>query len=81
MKDKIIKIAEDLKQGTITETKARTLLLGLLGVSVRSSGTTVRFLLSENSEEQSVHFDGSPSYNYIDIYFESKYGGVHKWWV
>lgn len=33
MKDKIIKIAEDLKQGTITETKARTLLLGLFGVS------------------------------------------------
>lgn len=27
MKDKIIKIAEYLKQGTITETKARTLLL------------------------------------------------------
>ena len=33
MKDKIIKIAEDLKRGTITETKARTLLLGLFGVS------------------------------------------------
>lgn len=33
MKDKIIKIAEDLKQGTITETKARTLLLGLFGIS------------------------------------------------
>ena len=33
MKDKIIKITEDLKQGTITETKARTLLLGLFGVN------------------------------------------------
>lgn len=33
MKDKIIKIAEDLKQGTITETKARTILFGLFGVS------------------------------------------------
>ena len=33
MKDKIIKIAEDLKQGIITETKAQTLLLGLFGVS------------------------------------------------
>jgi len=33
MKDKIIKIAEDLKQGTITETKARALLLSLFGVS------------------------------------------------
>ena len=29
MKNKFIKIAEDLKQDTITETKARTLLLGL----------------------------------------------------
>ena len=34
MKDKIIKIAEDLEQGTITETEARTLLLGLFDVSV-----------------------------------------------
>ena len=50
-------------------------------VSVRSSGTTVHFLLSENGKEQSVHFDGSPSDNYIDIYFEGKYGGVHKWWI
>ena len=33
MKDKIIKIAQDLEQGTITETEARTLLLGLFGVS------------------------------------------------
>ena len=81
MKTELSKIAQDLEQGTITENEARTLLLGLLGVSVRSSGTTVHFLLSENGEEQSVHFDGSPSYNYIDIYFESKYGGVHKWWI
>ena len=33
MKDKIIKIAQDLEQGTITETEARTLLLGLFVVS------------------------------------------------
>jgi hypothetical protein len=33
MKDKIIKIAQDLEQGTITETEARTLLLGLFDVS------------------------------------------------
>ncbi len=33
MKDKIIKIAQDLEQGTITETEARNLLLGLFGVS------------------------------------------------
>lgn len=33
MKQKIIKIAQDLKQGTITTKTARTLLLGLFGVS------------------------------------------------
>ena len=33
MKDKIIKIAQDLEQGIITETEARTLLLGLFDVS------------------------------------------------
>ena len=34
MKDKIIKIAQDLEQGTITEIEARTLLSGLFDVSV-----------------------------------------------
>lgn len=34
MKDKIIKIVQDLEQGTITEIEARTLLLGLFDVSV-----------------------------------------------
>lgn len=33
MKHKIIKIAQDLEQGTITTKTARTLLLGLFGVS------------------------------------------------
>ena len=33
MKTELSKIAQDLEQGTITEDKARTLLLGLLGVS------------------------------------------------
>jgi hypothetical protein len=33
MKDKIIKIAKDLEQGTITETTAQTLLLGLFDVN------------------------------------------------
>lgn len=33
MKNKFIKIAEELKQDTITETKARTRLLGLFRVS------------------------------------------------
>ena len=33
MKEQIIKIAKDLEQGTITETTAQTLLLGLFDVS------------------------------------------------
>jgi hypothetical protein len=33
MKEYIVKVAQDLEQGTITEDKARSLLLGLLGVS------------------------------------------------
>lgn len=32
MKQKIIKIAQDLEQGTISETEAQNLLLGLFGV-------------------------------------------------
>jgi len=43
MKQKIIKIAEDLKQGTITETKARTLLLGLFGVISSASELAQEF--------------------------------------
>jgi hypothetical protein len=38
MKEKILKIAQDLKQGTITEDETRTLLLGLLGVSESTLG-------------------------------------------
>jgi hypothetical protein len=34
MKTELLKIAQDLEQGTITDKEARTLLLGLLGVSV-----------------------------------------------
>jgi hypothetical protein len=33
MKKELSKIAQDLEQGTITDSEARTLLLGLLGVS------------------------------------------------
>ena len=37
MKKELSKIAQDLEQGTITEDEARTILLGLLGVSTRFS--------------------------------------------
>ena len=33
MKEQILKIAKDLEQGTISETEAQNLLLGLFGVS------------------------------------------------
>ncbi len=35
MKTELSKISQDLEQGNITENKARSLLLGLLGVSKR----------------------------------------------
>jgi hypothetical protein len=35
MKKELSKIVEDLEQGTITDNEARSLLLGLLGVSKR----------------------------------------------
>lgn len=37
MKTELLKIAQDLEQGTITDKEARTLLLGLLGVVERIS--------------------------------------------
>ena len=40
MKQYILKVAQDLEQGTITEDKARSLLLGLLGVSQRTFTST-----------------------------------------
>jgi hypothetical protein len=33
MKTELLKIAQDLEQGSITENEAQTLLLGLLGIS------------------------------------------------
>jgi hypothetical protein len=35
MKEQILKIAQDLEQGIITDTEAQNLLLGLFGVSVQ----------------------------------------------
>jgi hypothetical protein len=35
MKEQILKIAQDLEQGTITEIESQNLLLGLFGVSVQ----------------------------------------------
>ena len=40
MKTKLLKIAQDLEQGAITEPEAQNLLLGLLGVSQRTFTST-----------------------------------------
>ena len=42
MKKELSKISQNLEQGTITEDKARTLLLGLLGVSGSLQPLTVQ---------------------------------------
>lgn len=43
--------------------------------------TTVRFKITENGMEEKVIFNGDPSYNEIEEYFESSCGGVYKWWI
>lgn len=54
MKDKIIKITQDLEQGAITEDKARSLLLKLLGAS-GSSDFELQRLLEWLQEEPRTH--------------------------
>ena len=77
MKDKIIEIAEDLKQGTITETKARTLLLGLFGVcnstcdqvfEQASKVDDYEFNLHQHwkSEDNRTGFDSKPIVGFSD---------------
>ena len=58
MKDKIIKIAQDLEQGTITENEARTLLLGLFGVSGSFTASDMERAYDDGySTEGEVTFD------------------------
>jgi len=51
MKNEIIKIAKELEQGAITETEARTLLLGLFGVSGSYSDWDIRDMMLEMHNE------------------------------
>ena len=52
MKTELSKIAQDLEQGAITENEARTLLLGLLGVSQRTFTST-----SDEVENMAIEID------------------------
>ena len=63
MKNEIIKIANDLEQGTITENEARTLLLGLLGVSCSVGKPHDAYIKLDNGEEYRVHVDPQTYYN------------------
>lgn len=56
MKQYILKVAQDLEEGTITEDKARSLLLGLFGVS--GSTNNVSKMLEKVSKETWVAVQG-----------------------
>lgn len=43
--------------------------------------TIVWFKMTAKSEAERVIFNGEPSYNEIDEYFENACGGVYKWWI
>ena len=49
MKEQMLKIAKDLEQGTITETEAQNLLLGLFGVS-GSCSCGVKYVKTKKSD-------------------------------
>ena len=71
MKTELSKIVKDLEQGTITEDKARNLLLGLLGVSGSLRPLTVNNvskMLDKVSKETWVAVQGDEH-------------GWKKWWT
>ena len=61
MKEYILKVAQDLEKGTITEDKARSLLLGLFGVSGSLQPLTVQRvdkMMQELSKETWIALQG-----------------------
>lgn len=58
MKEQILKIAKDLEQGTISETEAQNLLLGLFGVSGSFTAYDMERAYDDGySTEGEVNFD------------------------
>lgn len=73
MKTELLKIAQDLEQGTITEHEARTLLLGLLGVSGSLPS-------DELCRERGESYEVKAYYNLGDVYIGDFENGA-KWAV
>ena len=79
MKTELLKIAQDLEQGSITEHEARTLLLGLLGVSGSAcskcgmSDIDIKFQPEETKIYWSEHneIDNIENFTRNDIYYSS----------
>jgi hypothetical protein len=72
MKQYIIKVAQDLEQGTITEDKARSLLLNLFGVSDSLQPLTidnVNKMLKKVSKETWIAVQGD-EYGFKEWYVE-----------
>ena len=71
MKDSILKVAEHLKNGTIDSDKARTLLLGLFGVSQQRE----QLLLFKKWEQEVYYkpYDGDAELT-VDTYLKSNCG-------
>lgn len=68
MKQYILKVAQDLERGTITEQKARSLLLGLFGVNNPLTINKVSKMLENVSKETWIVVQGDED-------------GWKEWWV
>ena len=75
MKNEIIKIADDLRNGVIDTETAQTLLLGLFSVSKRFL-VTYRYT---NRTDASLHQDEIEAQNYVETY--NKVCANHNWEV
>jgi hypothetical protein len=53
MKEQILKVAQDLEKGTITENEAKTLLLGLFGVSNCYDRADMKYAYNADKDWQS----------------------------
>ncbi len=67
MKEQILKIAKDLEQGTINETEAQTLLLGLFDVSGSYSAEDMSKAWSEGYHRKVDEINGN-ELRYFDVW-------------